>query len=376
MKVTRKVFVWASAIALLAMTLSVPVRADVAVGGLVNLLSQDRQHELALQTRLAVTAKYGSEVIGAAHFGVVPSVTRSVSLEFLFTPDNFEFRDTREDFGSATLIPVSGNEVLAPITPVYVDSADRGKRQPAAFRFTVAKETLASGMAYSLKLRLNLAKSSRTFLVFFKRSTQKGDNSFSLNVRKPREEPRDAVEAFRQLDGFSALIDVDDPQEAAMSNRNDEEVANLREQVTRLTDVVESLRNTRASNDATAPANPAPANNQERAKPAEEAQPPKPTLKAYAIVVQFRNADGTAILPKNGEAKVSLNGQEYRVQVVGGKGQITIDLDPSRDYAITTVMRLRTQNGWSGWSTSATDTAKPSQYDRFETACNWAARRS
>lgn len=369
----RSMVMVVAALALLVVSL-VPATAQLAVGGLVTLQSQDREHSLELQSRLAVTAKYGSEVIGDAHFNAVPSITGHVSTDFLFVMDNYEFRDIRDDFGTAYFIPVAGVQVSIPIEPHYTDPISRSKRQPAGFRFSVPAGALQCAMSYSIKLRVNLAKSSRTFMVFYKRSTQRGSMSFSFSVRR-MPEPMDAVQAFYQLLGFSPLIDVEQRQDPGgqQVNAPNDDVADLREQVTRLTGAVSDLV-AKVAAGANAPSSPPPAANPAPVKPVADT-PAKPASKSYTINVLFRNADGTTQLNRDGEARVCLNGQPYTVVVTSGKGQISVDLDPSREYHISYEMRVRTRNGWSAWSSPSSGTAIPGKYDAFEAACNWAARR-
>lgn len=370
----RSMVMVVAALALLVVSL-VPATAQLAVGGLVTLQSQDREHSLELQSRLAVTAKFGSEVIGAAHFGVVPSITQYVDVDFLFTPDNYSWRDIRENFGNASLIPSTGPHVTVPLVPVYTDNKLESKRQPAAFRFSVPRTALQTGMTYSVKLTLNLSKTSRTFYVFVKRSGQTGFVSFSLNVRR-MPEPADAVQAFYQLLGFDPLIDVEQRQAntgGQQANAPNGEVAELREQVARLTGAVSDLV-AKVTAGESAPANPPPAANQAPTKPVADTPPTKP-VKAYTVNVLFRNADGTTLLNRDGEARVCLDGQPHLVPVTSGKGQVTVDLDPNREYQVSYEMRVRTRTGWSGWSSPSSGTAVPGKYDSFEAACNWAARR-
>jgi hypothetical protein len=381
-RTSRFVTTAAAAFALLV-ALIVPANAQWAIGGMLTLQSQDRQHELTLQTKLAMNARFGDKVIGAAHFGAIPSVTDHVGLDFLLTPDNFEFRDARNDFGFVTFIPVTGPEVCERLRPHYSDTKSQDRRQPDSFRFSLPAGSLQPAMTYSVKMTLNLAKSSRTFVVFFKRGTQKGDVSFSLNVRDVQA-PQNAFDAFKQLDGFSLLIDDQPGYNLADGNgqQNDGRVPNEGSDNGVLNRILEEQQKTNALLGEHADKLSALTSRVDalEARPVQQVTPPTPEAskaselgrKTCTIEVVFRNADGSACFAQDGEARVNLDGRDYCVNVVSGKGEVCVDLNPIQNYRISVVMRLRASNGrTSRWSACSVGSFEPAKYAKYQAACNW-----
>jgi hypothetical protein len=411
-------FITAAAAFALLVALTVPANAQWAIGGMLTLQSQDRQHELTLQTKLAVNARFGSQVIGSAHFGVVPSVTTHVTTDFLFTPDNFEFRDTRNDFGFVTFIPVTGPEVCERLRPHYSDTKGEDRRQPDSFRFSLPAGSLQPAMTYSVKMTLNLAKSSRTFVIFFKRGTQKGDVSFSLNVRDVQA-PQNAFDAFKQLDGFSLLIDDQPDYNVADGNgqQNDGQGQNAGDDRTGDELAQEERKLLRAHSELLATQSQSikdlhegfklltegfkilskdgetlhkgfnilsemlekhlgiakPKGNE--SKPAEAPAPIAPTLKAFMVEICFRDADGK-ILNRDGEGIVTIDGREELVVVKNGKGSTTVDLDPCVPHTAEMRSRVAIGAGWTSWSTKpACTTYTPGGDTAFRLGCRWTTTR-